>query len=146
MAGALNAGSIVKLPVLLRFAGTTSNLALRANANASASFRFATDGLVYTKDNNAAWVEVGSWTNQPGVPSDVEVRYTNAAGDTGALTATAAEDAWHAVTSSNFELTVTDTTPTIGGQTATFDMEIRDSGDVTQDSEGYSLSADREDS
>ena len=144
MSGPLLA-SLVKNPVTL--SGAT-NTASRAGSDCNADFKFDNNGMVYERDNSDSFVQISAatdWIRPVAIaPDDYEIRYTGATGDTGDLTATVAMDTWHPLLT-DFIIFITDSTPTPGGKSATFTIEIRKGSGPVIASASYTLTADRED-
>ena len=131
-----------------------SHQADNSGANAVITLKFDADGNVYKKLNTGSYNQIDAGSNwirpTTAAPDDYEIRYTNATGDTGEITATAAEDTWFAFQStspaSDFEISVTDTTILAANKSATFDIEIRKGASGGADeSASYTLTADRSD-
>lgn len=133
---------------VLAFSGTTTNTAAAVGSNATAEVVFRTDGTVDMRDNlSGGYTEVGAWISDTteAATSGAEIRWTNAVGDTMTLSTTA-EDTWHDITASDLQLYITDTDGSaINQESVTFDMQVRDAGDVTQDTQSYTLTANRTD-
>ena len=73
------------------------------------------------------------------------MRFTGASGDTTYLDGTKAEDSWHNMVDADFIMHIFDSSPAIGGKSATFTIEANLDGGATLDSGEYTISADRED-
>lgn len=122
-----------------------------SGAICTAQFKVDNDGNMYSRVNNTVWNQISSTTDwvrpASASPGSYEVRYTNASGDTGFLSATTAEDTWHPMTTGDWIITITDDTPIGATQSsATFDIEIRigSSGSAAV-SASYTLTANRDD-
>lgn len=138
----------VGLNVVFTLSGQTV-IAGTSGSQASARIKIDDDGNVYESVNLAAFSQVDTVTDHTrpvsASPGDVEVRYTNLTGDALA-SATAAEDTWHPLSSGDFILEQTDNTAPLGGNSSTFDIEIRLGSSGGADASGsYTLTADRED-
>ena len=119
--------------------------ATETNVNpTTASFKFDTDGKVYTRQNADGFVQVSPLTDwiRPAseAPSDYQIRFTSLTGDTGSFTATTAtEDAWQAL-STQVVFTVDDTTALqTNEKSCTFTVEIRKGTGPTITSASYTL-------
>lgn len=126
-----------------------TNIAFNFMANAVATFKVDNDGKMYSRDNGGSYGQIATATDwvRPATeaPGLYEVRYSNATGDTADISATAAEDQWQALSTGDFVINVTDTTPLPALKSASFTLEIRLDGGPLLDSASYTLTADRED-
>lgn len=119
-------------------------------ADARLDIRVDDNGNMHRRSNSGSWVQIETSTGwcrpTTEAPGAYEVRYTNATGDTGDLTATSAEDTWYALSSGDWAIWIDDSTTAPGGNTATFDIEIRNGSSGGADvSAQYTIGADRED-
>jgi len=76
-------------------------------------------------------------------PGSYRCRFTNLAGDALNLSSQT-ENTWRNVSIGDYQWRQIDNSPTFGGQTSTFTVEV-DDGSTLQDDGIYQLSADRED-
>lgn len=133
----------------LAFTGTTAPVtATNSGANATAELKFDTDGYVYYRQNlTGGYTQIGQWISDvtEAATSGAEVFWSSLTGDAFDF-ATAGDSVPHDITASAFIVYITDTSPLVtDGPSNSFDMYIRDAGDVVQDVQTYSLSAERED-
>lgn len=145
MAAAIGASGGTRLTL----SGGSPSEANNAGSDATQELKVDQDGNVYYRDNGGSWVQLSSSTDHTrptgDSPGTLEVSYTGASGDTGSLSGQT-EDVWTALSSGDWIIMITDSTPTLGGKSATFTLQLRwgSSGDADETG-GYTLSADRED-
>lgn len=109
---------------------------------ATAQLKIDDDGKVYKQSNGGGWTQidaVADWVRPiSAAPGLYEVRFTNLTG--AALdSATALEDVWHSLSSSDFVMT--QSRGASGTDGSTFDVEIRENGGSVLASASYTLSA-----
>ena len=141
--GRAQAANIVAVDVITLSGETVTGFAIFPG-DASASIKADNNGNVYKRTNGGSWTQVDTltdWVRPAGsAPGLYQVRFTNLVGD--AVSASAAEDIWHALSSGDFIVTLTNTG--VGFDTSAFDIEIRYDGGATLDSAEYILHADVE--
>ena len=122
-----------------------------SGAIATMYLKIDNDGKMYKKVNNGNYSQISSSTDwirpASSAPGAFEVRFTNKSGDTLTVTGATAENTWFTMSTSDFILFVSDNSVNVGGDSATFTIEIRDgSSGSALDTGNYTLTADREDS
>ena len=149
MAGAC--GNTLQAPVgggdVITLSGETTIAFAIGGSNADAHIKIDNDGNVYEQTNFGGYSQVDTvtdWcrptTSSPGL---YEVRYTNLINDA-IFTGTAAEDAWHSLSSGDFILRQRQLGGGFATTTSTFDIEIRYNGGSVLASGQYTLTCNTE--
>ena len=125
-----------------------TNSAFNFGANAVAFHFVVNDGTFDEKDNTSANVQIHSATDwiipNGSAPGSYRVRHTSESGDTGSPWVPAGTINVYLPLTVTRGYKVTDTTPTFGGKSVTYTLQI-DDGVTSQDTGSYTLTADRED-
>ncbi len=123
------------------------NAAFNFGANAVAYHFANSDGTFDEKDNTSPVIQINASTDwiipNASAPGSYRIRHTSAVGDTAWFVPAGAINVYIALTVIR-GYRVTDTSPTLGGKSVTYTLEI-DDGAVSQDTGSYTLTADRED-
>jgi hypothetical protein len=125
-----------------------TNSAFSFGTAATAYHIWNTDGTRDEKDNSNAAIQILASTDwiipNSAASSSYRIRHTSATGDTGNFTPAGSINVWLSFSSQHL-YSVVDNSPTAGGNSVTYNIQIDDGGGTALDSANQTLTADRED-